>query len=286
MDALAGAGVPHDISLVASSLRDGDWLEAGLHGLGGALGAVGAWSDPVAALTSAGVGWALEHVGPLRDMLDDLAGDQEAVMADSARLQEAAGEVVAATRDVRAATARHLAGSEGLAVMACAEFGDRAAGDCAGFALLLRAGADAMRLASGVVAGVRSLVRDALAELVGMATSSALAALATAGTGVPALVARVAWRARQLTAHLSSTMAALARSIEALRGLLVRAESVLESLVRTLRLSRPIRVSTGPGLVGEWAHGLQRRIEDVRPRLEALHTVPGAGAVIAAGPEE
>lgn len=286
MDAFAGTGVPHDATLLAASLRDGDWIEAGLHGLSGALGAAGAAADPIAALTSAGVGWAIEHIGPLREMLDDLAGDPAAVMADAGRLDEAAVAVLGTVEDVWAATPQRLAGMEGLAVTAAADFARAAVRDCVDLSELVHTGAEAMRMASGLVATVRSLVRDAISELVGMATSSAVAAFATAGTAVPALVARVAFRARALTARLSSTMAALARSVEALRVLLVRAEGVLEELVRVARSRRPARVPLPSSPVEAWTSQMVRRIDDIRPTLEVLHTTPGGAAVAVAGPPE
>lgn len=285
MDAFAGTGVPHDVTLLAASLRDGDWLEAGLHGLSGVLGAMGTAADPIAALASAGAGWAIEHIGPLREMLDDLSGDPPAVMADAGRLDAAADAVLVTVQDVRATTTRRLADMEGAAVTAAADFAHAAAADCVAFSELVDSGAKAMRIASGIVAIVRSLVRDAIAELIGMATSSAAAALVTAGAAAPALIARVALRARTLTAHLSSTMAALARSVDSLRALLVRAEGVMEQLLRAARSRRPSRVPA-QSPVDAFAGGLQRRIHEVRPKVEVLHTVPSGVAVAVAGPDE
>lgn len=286
MDAWAGAGVPHDAALVASSLREGDWVEASLYGLSAGLGAVGFVADPVAALTSAGVGWAIEHVGPLREMLDDLAGDPTAVMADAGRLEDAAAATMTSVGVVRETTSRHLGDMEGEAVTAAAEFARGAGADCEVFAALVAAGAEAMRRASGLVTVVRGLVRDAISELVGMATSSAVTVVVTAGAAVPGVVLRVAARARTLTARLSSTLAALARSVEGLRLLLDRAEGVLASLVRAAGDRTPSQIPAGATPVQAWADGLVRRVHAVRPTLEALHTVPGGLAVVVHGPPD
>ncbi|WP_110240887.1 hypothetical protein [Nocardioides gilvus] len=282
-DPLAGAGVAEDLSALTSSLANGDWAEAELHGLSAGMGLLGAVVDPVGALAAAGAGWAMEHVGPLRTWLDDLAGDPPAVMADSARLDDASREVTTAAGDLRRGSASLLA-MEGLSIEACRRFTHDTARDADQFATLLQAGAAAMRLASGIVDAVRTLVRDAIAELVGMATSSAVTVALTAGAGTPVVMARVALRAEMLVVRLSGTLKSMARSFEALRLLLVRAETALGALARTSRARRPTRGPLHPATPVTWSSEVVKSLSTIRPPLVLADIAVGAAATVVAGP--
>lgn len=285
-EALAGTGAAYDVVATATCLRDGDWIEGGLRGASAVLGAAGAWADPVAALTAAGVGWAIEHIGPLTGLLDDLAGDPAAVAADAGLLDDAARGLGAVAQDGRDATLLHLADQEGRAVTAARHFGQDAAGDAERVAFLLRAGAEAMRVASGLVEAVRSLVRDAIAELVGMATSSAIAALATAGVTAGALAVRLALRARELTIRLGDTTAALGRSFEALRVLLLRAEVALGDVARAGVRRGPVVFARSEDLARLGQAEMVARLQSVRPWGELGQPgLSGAATVVAAREE-
>lgn len=285
MDGLAGTGVPHDVSLLAAALTDGDWVEASLHGLSGGLGVVGAVTDPVAALSAAGAGWALEHVGPLRDMLDDLAGDPAAVAADADRLEEASREVAVAVEDATAATVRRLEELQGHAVDAARRFSRQSGEDGAALSELLGAAGWAVQRASGVVATVRNLVRDGIAELVGMAVSSGVTAVATAGLGAAVAIMRVTARASSLCERLGLLMSALVRSFDGLRRLLARAEAVLDDLVRRIGARRPVQVPVqGEGLPGSWASGLATRLRHVRVSAEVAQAAASGAATGVSGP--
>lgn len=77
----SGASVAIELHAVAEGIKNRDWVEGGIGALG--IGAEGAGMvvDPIGTLASWGVGWALEHVQPLSDILDALTGDPDQVMA-------------------------------------------------------------------------------------------------------------------------------------------------------------------------------------------------------------
>lgn len=285
-DPLAGAGTAEDLSALITSLRDEEWVESGLHGISVGLGVAGAVVDPVGALAAAGAGWAMEHVGPLRTWLDDLAGDPPAVMADSGRLDDASHQVTSMAGDLREAARSHLGPMEGLSVEACQQFTRDTTRDADQFAAVLQAGAAAMRVASGIVDAVRSLVRDAIAELVGMATSSAVTVALTAGAGTPVVMARVALRTEALVLKLGGTLKAMARSFEALRLLLVRAESSLAALTRAARARRPTATPVPGVSPATWSGEVAKRLASIRPMPVGADVVVGGAATWWAGPEE
>jgi hypothetical protein len=77
----SGASIAVDLHAVADGIRNGDWVEGGIGALGAATEGTGLIVDPIGALASWGVGWAMEHVEPLSQLLDMLAGDPDQVMA-------------------------------------------------------------------------------------------------------------------------------------------------------------------------------------------------------------
>lgn len=285
-DVLAGTGMAEDISALTSSLAGGDWVESGLHAISVGLGGVGAAVDPVGAIVAAGAGWAMEHLEPMRTWLDELAGDPPAVMADSARLRDASGQVTTVAEHLRRSAASHVGWMEGQAVEGCMRFTHDTARATDQFAALLQAGASAMQLASGVVDAVRGLVRDVLAEVVGMATSSAVTVALTAGTATPVIAARFGYKIESLVRRAKEAMESMARSFEALRVLLARAESVLDALARASRGRRPLRdTPLTPAVSTTWSGEVMDRLATIRPTAVVAGAVPGGAATVFAGPE-
>lgn len=285
-DPLVGSGLPEDLAALASSLAGGDWVVAELHGINVGLGVVGALIDPVAAVTAAGVGWAIERIDPLSTWLDDLAGDPPAVMADSALLDGTSRAVARQAQELRATSAAHLAGMEGLTIRACQESVRETTAQAELLADLLSAGATAMRVASGIVDAVRTLVRDAIAEVAGMAASSAATLAVSGGLATPIIFNRVALKGEALALKLAGTMRAMAHSFDALRALMARAETAIAALTRPARAGRRPGGSTPTaGTSATWSGEMHKRLESIRPRTKAAETLPGAAVTVIEGPE-
>ena len=70
----------HDVS---SAIQSGDWASVALGAAGTALDALSMALDPFGAILAAGVGWLMEHVGPLKEALDALAGNPDEISAHS-----------------------------------------------------------------------------------------------------------------------------------------------------------------------------------------------------------
>jgi uncharacterized protein YukE len=61
-------------------VESGNWIDVTLAGAGGAFEAFSAGVDPIGTLASAGLSWILEHVDPLRQLLEDLTGDPDVLL--------------------------------------------------------------------------------------------------------------------------------------------------------------------------------------------------------------
>ena len=80
-DAWAGVWIAEDIELIAQGVRNGSWIDTSLGVVGAGLDALAIVSDPVGALLQYGVAWITEHVKPLSEALDWLAGDPAQIAA-------------------------------------------------------------------------------------------------------------------------------------------------------------------------------------------------------------
>ncbi|MBB5906806.1 RHS repeat-associated core domain-containing protein [Actinoalloteichus hymeniacidonis] len=194
------------------AIQNGDWLEAGL----GTAGLVMSALDPFAAIISNGVGWLLEHVGPLSDALDSLAGSPDEIQSHADTWSNVANEVNAVSTELGNLIQSDVSTWTGAAADAYRE----RATDTAN--LILAAGAAAggaaegIQMAGEVVSAVRDAVRDIIADVVGSMVSWALQVLFTLGIGmvwvVPKVVAKVAETAAkiaQLIQKLVSSMSKL-----------------------------------------------------------------------------
>ena len=201
-----GAGVFSSASdLHEAWSADPDPLALTSSAVGFGLDALRFLADPFGEGAQAGVGWLLEHVGFLRELLDDLAGDPAQIVARStdwrtgaATLRAEAAAVARATPGpgvwsgaagdaARAGTAGQAVALDALAVN-CGEVAD----------LLVRTGA--------MIGVERSLVRDAIAEfvvwLIRWLAATLVATLLTAGAAMAAMVPATVIEATSLAARL------------------------------------------------------------------------------------
>src|SRR3954470_8136780 len=74
VDPGAGVWIAEDIEAIYRGVKDGSWIEGTLGGGSAGLDALAFVSAPVGALLQYGVAWIIEHVEPLREALDWLAG--------------------------------------------------------------------------------------------------------------------------------------------------------------------------------------------------------------------
>ncbi|AOS65113.1 RHS repeat-associated core domain-containing protein [Actinoalloteichus hymeniacidonis] len=208
----SGLSLVDSVNSTNEAIQNGDWLEAGL----GTADLVMTALDPFAAIISNGVGWLLEHVGPLSDALDALAGSPDEIQAHADTWSNVANEVNAVSTELGNLIQSDVSSWTGAAADAYRE----RATDTAN--LILAAGAAAggaaegIQMAGEVVTAVRDAVRDIIADVVGSMVSWALQVLFTLGIGlawvVPKVVAKVAQTAAkiaQLTQKLVSSMSKL-----------------------------------------------------------------------------
>ena len=208
--AFGGAGLLDSASQLSASLQSGDWVAAGLSGVGVALDTAAAVVDPLGSLIAAGLGWLMEHLEPLKGWLDDLTGDAGAVLGFAATWENVATAVTGAGDELDRLVTADLEAMSGASVAAYAAYATgladrvRAAGGSAS------AMASALRTCATVVQVVHDLVRDTLAQLVGSIIAWAAELVLTLGLSTPLDAGVVAGRAGRAVRDRRADVRALA----------------------------------------------------------------------------
>jgi hypothetical protein len=219
----AGVWIAEDIEQTISGVRSGSWIDGTLGVVGAGLDGLALVSDPVGALLQYGIAWLIEHVKPLSEALDWLAGDPAQIAAHAqtwrnmaADLREQSDQLVRSVRwDVSEWT--------GAAGEAYRGHGERRAHTL----LTLSRAAEGTALiteGAGLVIGtVRIMVRDAIATVVSRLIVYAGELIATAGLATPLVAEQVAtlcaaWAAK-IARWLKSLISSLRELGEAMRRL-------------------------------------------------------------------
>ncbi|WP_432958456.1 WXG100 family type VII secretion target [Micromonospora haikouensis] len=241
--AWAGIWICEDIELIAQGVRDGSWIDGSLGVVSAGLDALAFVSDPVGALLQYGIAWLIEHVKPLSEALDWLAGDPAQITAHAqtwrnvaASLRDDAAELAHAARTEVAG----WGGDAGPAYRTWAAGQHQAIGGLAQAADTLAAITEG---AAGLVAAVRLLVRDAIATCVSRLIVYAGELVATAGLATPVVVEQVtttvaSWAAR-IARLLRGLLASLRRLMPQIRRLGELIEKLRQALGRLLSHNRP-----------------------------------------------
>jgi hypothetical protein len=217
---VAGAGIVESYAGLAMAIDSGSWIDASVAGLGVALETVGAVVDPIGTLASAGVGWLIEHVQPLQDALDMLAGDPEGVEANAMTWDNIANEWFALSEELSAFVDADVESWDGAASDAYRDKGDANAdvlGCVGGMALSL---ATATRGAGQIVTMVREFVREFVAECIGSLIAWAAEVAFTVGIGAAWVIPKAVMKITEWVGKIFGWITGLIDSISALRDLL------------------------------------------------------------------
>ncbi|MEU7800160.1 WXG100 family type VII secretion target [Micromonospora arborensis] len=253
--AWAGVWICEDIELIAQGVRSGSWIDGSLGVVSAGLDALAFVSDPVGALLQYGIAWLIEHVKPLSEALDWLAGDPAQITAHAQTWRNVAGSLREEATALARAVRDDLANWGGSAASAYRAWSAEQQQAISGLAQ----GADAMAVitegAAGLVAAVRLLVRDAIATCVSRLIVYAGELVVTGGLATPLVV-------EQVTTLVASWGARIARL---LRGLLASLRRLIPEIRRLGDLIEKLKQALG-------------RLRHPGANADALSRVRGRGA--------
>jgi hypothetical protein len=233
-DAWAGVWIAEDIDLISQGLRTGNWIDTSLGVAGAGLDALAFVSDPAGALLQYGVAWIIEHVKPLSEALDWLAGDPAQIAAHARTWRNVAASLHGSAAEAARAVDRDLVGWGGSAGPA---YRGRATEQHAAIDGLARA-AEAMATitegAGALIAAVRILVRDAIATCVSRLIVYAAEVVASLGVATPLVVEQVATLVASWAARIARWLKALLASLRRLMPIVRHLGDLIEELKKIL----------------------------------------------------
>lgn len=218
----AGIWIAEDIEQIAHAVESGSWIDGTLGVVGAGLDGLALVSDPVGALLQYGIAWLIEHVEPLSEALDWLAGDPAAIAAQATTWRNVATSLRADAQSLESAPRADLTDWTGVASTAYRTTATHQAQRLQALAHAADTTALATEGAGMLIGTVRLMVRDAVATVVSRLIVYAGELIATAGLATPLVV-------EQVTTLCASWAAKIARW---LKGLLASLRRLSEAMTR------------------------------------------------------
>ncbi|MGX7827756.1 WXG100 family type VII secretion target [Actinokineospora sp. 24-640] len=231
--------VVYDFAVDAKKAIDnGDWLEAGIAGTAAGLDALAVIADPFGALLSGAFAWAIEHVDPLPEMLNSLAGNPDVVQSNATTWANVANHMRTTAADMERVVDEDTAPWQGPAV-------DSYRLLALGEAKLMAAASAAADAVSAAVSGagiavsvvrttVRDLIADAMADIVQWLAKAAVAAVVTVGLATPVLVADVIRLVAKWSSRVSEWLRKIVTTMRKLADIVKKVKPVLEKVKTTM----------------------------------------------------
>jgi hypothetical protein len=213
------------------------------------LDTLGAVLFPFNTLLQAGLGWLIEHIAFLREPLDALAGDPDAVLAQARHWDRVAAELRAAAADHGATAVPDWHGP--------AADGHRLAVEELSAALSSGADqADALGrlvLVTGAAVGTaRAWIRDTIVDFVATVVQYLLAAATlaflSAGGSLAGVVVAVVLRALEVAERIGGRLRQLLQALAAAEGVAGRIGTAVQGAARRIEAARPAALMTGQEL--------------------------------------
>ncbi|MCR6482802.1 DUF6531 domain-containing protein [Amycolatopsis sp. OK19-0408] len=240
--AVSGVPLLEDATGLKTAIESGDWAAVAMGAVGTALDALTAVMDPFGAIFAAGVGWLIEHVGPLKEALNALTGNADEIAAQSETWTNVAKELESVSTELVDLVKKDLGGWTGPAADAYRTRARDTSTLIASAQKGCEGAASGVKTAGEVVAAVRTLVRDIIAELVGHLISWALQVVFTLGIGLTWVVPQVVAAVAKTASKIASLTTKLVKALKALMPLLKKAGTLFDDAAKALRKIKPGKV--------------------------------------------
>ena len=231
-----GLGVIDDIYRSAVAVSNGDF--------GGIITAIQSArsgmlhlkADPVDFFSQMAVGFILEHVDPLKNLLNDFTGDSAEVFGMSASWQSIAESLASIADDIDSTSSSAMSNMTGQAVDAylyrqqTVSEAMRAVGENAS------AFSGALTDAANIVDAIHDLVRDAIADVVATCASSVFWSCVTLGFAAPAKGAEVSAKVATWVATIAQIGQMLVQLLTAIKAVFDSFDSIQTGLTNQVKV--------------------------------------------------
>ncbi|HEX6684370.1 MAG TPA: hypothetical protein VF062_16325 [Candidatus Limnocylindrales bacterium] len=212
-----GAGIFESAQGIYDGLSQGDWLDAGGNAFAFAFDLVGAITDPLQTVISAGVGWLIEYCRPLKEPLDWLAGNVDAIQNNSKTWANIRVRVNEAARQYAEALDQNMAMWQSRAGRAFQNEARTHIEAMQSLSLMAAVGEKGVAILAGVIALVRNTIRDIIADIIGAIISKAIQAATV--ILAPKALAEIALLIAKVTNKILNVLERLVRTVRRLLGL-------------------------------------------------------------------
>ncbi|WP_439380737.1 DUF6531 domain-containing protein [Amycolatopsis lexingtonensis] len=244
--AYSGISLLESANDLKSAIESGDWASVAMGAVGTALDALSMAMDPFGAVLAAGVGWLMEHVGPLKEALNGLTGNADEIAAQAETWKNVATELGSIGQDLTGMVTADTVSWTGPA----ADTYRQRAQDTVTLLETAQKGCEGassgVKTAGEVVAAVRALVRDIIAELIGHLISWALQVVFTLGIGLTWVVPQVIGAVAKTASKIADLVKRLVTALKALVPLLKRAGDLFADAAKALKNIKPGKAGPPP----------------------------------------
>ncbi|MFD2399616.1 hypothetical protein ACFSVJ_26625 [Prauserella oleivorans] len=227
-----GIGIAESAMDAFNGIQDGNWVEGGLGMLGLAAEGAAAAIDPFGWLMSSVASFLMEHVQPLKDMLDSVCGDPPVIQSYSETWGNVAKHLEEAQVTFANAVKNGTAGWTGEAADAYRKSCGEQEETIAGAATVAGAISTVVMIMGEVVAFVRETVRDLIADLVGKLISWVLETVCTLGFGTPVVVAQAVTAISKWATKIADLLKKLIETIRKVSPLLGKLADVFADIIK------------------------------------------------------
>ncbi|MEV0065430.1 RHS repeat-associated core domain-containing protein [Amycolatopsis sp. NPDC050768] len=265
--AYSGITLLEDANDLKTAIETGDWASVAMGAVGTALDALSMAMDPFGAILAAGVGWLMEHVGPLKEALNGLTGNADQIAAQSETWKNVAGELEAVASDLQDMVQADLQSWTGSAADAYRQRSQDLASLLGSAQKGTEGAASGVKTAGEVVGAVRALVRDIIADLIGHMISWALQVVFTLGIGLTWVVPQVINAVAKTASKITDVVTKLVKALKALIPLLKKAGTLFEDAGKALKGLKGGKISAPP----------KPKSVDAPPKAPDVKTPPKGG---------
>ncbi|VVJ15515.1 Uncharacterised protein [Amycolatopsis camponoti] len=227
-----GIGIAESSMDAFNGIKDGDWVSGGLGMLSLAGEIAGAAIDPFGYLMSSVASFLMEHIQPLKDMLDSIAGNPPVIQsyADTwGNVSKALGE---RKTDFDNAVKNGTTGWTGEGADAYRKFAAEHSEALSGAATVAGAISTVTMIMGQVVSFVRETVRQLIADLVGKLIAWVMEEVFSLGFGTPVVVAQASAAIAKWGKKIGELLKKLTDTIRKVSPLLSKLVDVFEKIAK------------------------------------------------------
>jgi len=205
-------------------------VDDALAGFGTVADTVALVADPIGEVLGSAIGWAIEHLDPLKTWLYELTGDPGQVTAGADTWANIATKLNTCSVDLTDSIQVRLAGQSSEAVNAYKSFQTDNAARLSLAASLAGGISKGLTVASVIVQIVHEMVRDAIADVLAKLATKLAATVVTAGVAAIWAIPSLASDVFKWATRLEREVTAVVRSASSLGDVFKRATTLMDSL--------------------------------------------------------